>query len=130
MPQDTDNRREFSRVPVAMKGRVCGRDGTHFDGELVDLSLGGALFAAEHEFDEGECVLIEVLTGDAHSLPLVCADGLVGRRTAAGTAIAFTGMDTESLDALRALVLAYTYDPVRVVEEFRAHPLPPRRDEL
>jgi hypothetical protein len=130
MSQDTDNRREFSRVPVTMNGRVCLKDGPCFHGHLVDLSLGGVLFAAEHELREGECVVVEVLRGDTHSLSLVCADGLVGRRTEAGTAIAFTGMDIESHDALRALVLAYTDDPVRVVEEFRDHPRRPRRDKL
>jgi hypothetical protein len=113
-----------------MDGRLVLDDGASVLGRLIDLSVGGVLFAADQPFDEGRSCRIEVLVGDTEGPALVRAEGLTGRKTPSGTAIAFTNMDVESYDALRDLVLAYADDPQSVIEEFRAHLGLRRRDDL
>lgn len=113
-----------------MDGRLVLDDGASVLGRLIDLSVGGVLFAADQPCGEGKCCRIEVLGTDPEGPALVRAEGRTGRKTSDGTAIAFTNMDVESYDALRDLVLAYAEDPAGVIEEFRAHLGLRRRDDL
>jgi hypothetical protein len=130
MAAGSDNRREFSRVPVPLECRLLLEDGQSLIGRLIDLSVGGVLFAADRPLAEGRPCWIEVLGAGPDSEPLVRAEGRMGRKTEAGTAISFSNMDIESHDALRELLVAYADDPERVLQEFRAHHGLRRRDPL
>ncbi|MBK7643741.1 MAG: PilZ domain-containing protein [Planctomycetes bacterium] len=107
----SDDRREFSRVPVALEGRLVLADGRTIPGRLTELSVGGARFAARSPLGDEASVRVEVLAGDAESHTLLSAHGSLGRSDSDSRAIAFTGIDLESFEALRRLVLASPTTP-------------------
>ena len=58
-----DNRRKHTRVAVDLDGTLVGSDGKEFTCQIINLSVGGALVAAESDVSVGDAVSLHCCLG-------------------------------------------------------------------
>jgi hypothetical protein len=125
MSNDSQERREFTRVDVKMEvevsGGLCGILGVSHD-----VSLKGIFVACDtsrlDEMDVGRDCRITIFLGEREGEGLrIEANGAILRVEESGVGIEFSDMEKDSFDHLHNLVLFNTTNPQRVEMEFQSH---------
>lgn len=114
---DTYDQREFTRVHTNLDAKLIQPDRAPVSCHLEDLSMNGALVAAQGEVADGIPCAMELVLPGAEPPVCIVAKGTVTRLEANMVAVAFEEIDEESFVHLRKLVLVNADDPARVEDE-------------
>ncbi len=115
---DTDEKREFTRVPFRTEVKLSAANKTIISNKLQNISLGGAFISSEESFPPGTMCLLEIkLTGPA-SLLKIGVEAKVVRAEENGMGVRFSRIDVDSLIHLRHIVRIQSEDPKEVDLEY------------
>ncbi|GMV92539.1 MAG: hypothetical protein AMXMBFR82_23170 [Candidatus Hydrogenedentota bacterium] len=114
---DIHDKREFTRVHTDLDAKLLQPGRPPVSCHLEDLSMNGALVAAQGEVADGTTCTMELLLPGADPPVRIVAKGTVTRLEANMVAVAFEEIDEESFVHLRKLVLVNADDPARVEDE-------------
>lgn len=123
MDESSNERREFSRVSTHPKAVIRTPEGVELtSGNLVDVSLGGALIEAPCDnLTAGSEILLSVLLGEGTG-PEIQAMGTIVRADSGKIALNFIEIENpESFEHLRNLILYNSNNTEEVEDEFRSH---------
>lgn len=113
--------REFSRSPVTAHVEVSLDNGILVEGVASDISLRGLRLKTEYGLPVGKPVHIRiVLQGDVPHCALAL-QAQVARVEDSGVALEFTGVDADSIEHLRRLILYNSPNAEQAQEEIAAH---------
>lgn len=123
MVGQSDERREFIRVPFNTEAEVvaCGRTVRSTDG--LDISLGGVRISCcvQYDFALGTPCDVRIILRAADARELIEARGTIVRSEKGCLGIRFTEIDLDSYQHLRQLILNNTTEPERAEKEFFSH---------
>lgn len=116
-----DNRRDFSRVTIHIDAEiVCGEK--VISGRLVDVSMRGMRLACDETLPlQSECSVTCFLGDSRESLLQIRANGKVVRVLDDSISIEITGIDLDSFEHLRNLVLMNADNGSQVEDELKSH---------
>ena len=111
-------RREFTRVQVAMEVRVSALGRNILSREMKNISMSGMFLVAAENFPTGTGCQLTILLGGRGSQERIDINGKVVRVTQEGMAFHFEEiLGVESYNHLRNLVLYNAPDAERLVRE-------------
>ena len=113
--------REFSRSRVEAHVEVSLESGVMVDGSAADISLRGMRFSTERGLPVGKSVHVRIHLHGATPYPCLDLDARIARVEAGGVALEFTGVDVDSIEHLRRLILYNATDADQVQAEMSAH---------
>ncbi len=125
MTSQTPKRRDFIRVPFNTEAEVTARDRTIRSRDEIDISLSGLRLSADtgddsaFEADTPCSARIVLAAGD--NQVVIEATGKIRRSEPGSLAVEFTGLDLDSYQHLRQLILNNTDEPEKAEQEFAAH---------
>jgi len=121
MPNHSDNRREFTRIPIRVNAELRCAPDTVLVGSASDLSLNGLFLSNAQGVPVGtRCDVRLSLEGGAEVMT-IDAQGSITRSGMDGVAVTFDQIDADSFEHLRNLVFYNSPDPDRVSDEFLGH---------
>ncbi len=110
-------KRTFTRVDYDVEATLQ-YEGEEFTSQILKLSPKGALVNTGASPMKGHSVAIK-FWADLGGKPIgVCCPGRVIRADSKGIGIEFEGLDMDTFKRLRDIVVANSFDPSLVVEEF------------
>jgi len=121
MMNTTTECREFSRSRVHAHVEVSLESGVMVDGTAADISLRGMRFSTERSLPVGKQVHVRVLLNAEDPDPCLRIGARIARVEAGGVALEFTGVDADSIEHLRRLILYNAADVDLAEEEIAAH---------
>ncbi len=119
---ETNNKREFTRVPIAIEVEATAGNATIISSQTKDLSMKGMYVVCDNPFPLGTQCHVVLFLGSRNSSPSVEVGGRIARIDDAGMGIEFTKiMGLESFDHLRNLVLHNAPETTEVEQELKEH---------
>ena len=112
--------REFTRVPIRRSAEVLTDDRVAASQPTRDLSANG-IYIEGADLPLGLCCRVRLPMHATSGDTVIETSGRIVRSEPQGVAIAFSGMDIDSFQRLRNLVLYNAADPARVQAEFENH---------
>ncbi len=117
-----EKEREFSRVGIRLKVRLRFADGSHVEGEAVNVSLAGVRCLTEARPPIGASCDVTMVFAEGSEAPLeLRSEGRVVRHDEDGIAVEHVAIELESHEHLRNLLLVWASDRRAVSDEFRDH---------
>jgi len=120
MNKQTDAR-DFTRASIKIDTELISGE-TSICGQANDVSLNGLFLVCDEHLPVASECSVTIFLGERHASQLcVRATGRVARLDEHGMGVEFTGLDMESHDHLRNLVLFNANNVEQVNQEFRSH---------
>jgi hypothetical protein len=117
----SEDRREFTRVSLHIRAEIEFEDQTKICGESFDLSLKGlSIEGGDPSLVGKKCKATIVLNAPPEDLRLETS-GIVDQHIQGRLVVTFSGIEVESFDHLRNLVLYNAADRQKVEMEFQQH---------
>ena len=121
MDTSPSNKREFSRSRASVRAKASTDCGVTVEGESCDVSLNGLSVATTKTLPlDMPCAVTLTLEGGAGEIRIE-AKGKVARIDGETMAIEFTGLDGDSVEHLRNLILYNADNSERTEQEFHDH---------
>jgi Tfp pilus assembly protein PilZ len=113
-----DEKRQFTRVPFAMRVRIGTGTAVVNSKDVRNVSLGGLFVATEEKLPVGsQCIIDLELSGPASRLEIQ-VEAEVLRLDPEGVALKFSHIDLDSLVHLRHIIRIQAQDPEKIDSEY------------
>jgi len=113
--------REFTRIPIRRTAEIVTDDATVVAEPTRDISAKGLYVEGLSNLPPGAPCRVRLPLLGVPGTATIQADARIVRSEANGIAVEFTGMDLDSFEHLRNLVLYNAPDPAQIESEFENH---------